>query len=231
MQVVIRTGRAVMAAAAIALAVGGTVAIAVGCSAQQTPPQPHATAAAPVATAPPTPTPTSGGPEFTVPGGPKGLVLSQSVPTSIDIPAIGVHSTLMKLGQQSNGSIEVPPLGRNSVAGWYDKSPSPGQLGPSIVLGHVDSKAYGPAVFFRLGALKPGDRVSIGRSDGLVALFRVDRVAEYAKTKFPSQEVYGNIDHAGLRLITCGGTFNPSARSYDDNIVVYGSLVGTTHTA
>jgi sortase (surface protein transpeptidase) len=152
------------------------------------------------------------------------------VPTSIDIPAIGVHSNLLKLGQQNDGSIEVPPLGRDSVAGWYDKSPTPGQLGPAVVLGHVDSKAYGPAVFYRLGALKAGDRVSIHRSDGLVALFHVDQVTEYAKTKFPTRAVYGNIDHAGLRLITCGGTFNPSVRSYDDNIVVYASLIGTSRT-
>ncbi len=123
--------------------------------------------------------------------------------------------------------MQVPPLARNSPAGWYRFSPTPGELGPSIILGHVDSARYGPAVFFKLGALRPGDLVSVTRADGRVAVFAVDRVVEYAKAQFPAFEVYGNTDNAALRLITCGGRFNLSARSYEDNIVAYASLISS----
>ena len=82
-------------------------------------------------------------------------------------------------------------------------------------------------MFFRLGALRQRDSISVTRADGVVAVFRVERVVEYPKARFPTQEVYGNIDHAGLRLITCGGTFDTSKRSYTDNIVVYAALVST----
>lgn len=223
--------------AAMALAITGIVLIAVACAAQKTPPHPSAAAEhpPPTATSPttarPRPVPRAS-PEFSVPNAPPthGTVLPRSAPTAIDIPAIDVHSQLMTLGQKSDGTIQVPPLSRNSRAGWYDRSPTPGQLGPAVILGHIDSKAYGPAVFFKLGALKPGDTVAVQRSDHSTATFRVDKVAEYAKTTFPTRAVYGNIDHAGLRLITCSGTFDPSARSYDENIVVYASLISYTST-
>ena len=91
----------------------------------------------------------------------------------------------------------------------------------------MDSAEYGPAVFFRLGALQAGDQVSVARSDGTVADFAVDRVASYPKDAFPTLEVYGNTDRAELRLITCGGEFDPSSRNYLDNIVVYASLTGS----
>jgi hypothetical protein len=152
-------------------------------------------------------------------------VMPRSEPTRLDIPAIGVHSALLQLGLNPDGTVEVPPLARDSRAGWYRHSPTPGQLGPAVILGHVDSAAYGPGVFFRLSALHPGSVVDVTRADGRVARFHVERVAEYSKAEFPTDAVYGNTDHAALRLITCGGTFDRSTGSYRDNVVALASLV------
>lgn len=159
----------------------------------------------------------------------QGPVLARSAPTSIDIPAIGVHSDLLTLGLNADHSVTVPPLNaKDSQAGWYRYSPTPGELGPAIILGHVDSAEFGPAVFFRLGDLVKGDAIRVARTDGSVATFVVDRNVRYPKSSFPTDEVYGNIDHAGLRLITCGGHFDVDAGSYQDNDVVYASLASVT---
>jgi sortase (surface protein transpeptidase) len=123
--------------------------------------------------------------------------------------------------------VQTPPLDRDSHAYWLTVTPTPGQLGPATIIGHVDSAAYGPAVFFRLGDLRQRDTISVTRADGTVAVFEVERVVEYPKAKFPTFAVYGNTDHAALRLITCGGIFDPAQRSYEDNIVVYASLVSS----
>jgi Sortase domain len=158
----------------------------------------------------------------------KGPVLPKSAPVSVSIPSIGVTSDLLKLGKDAKGGIEVPPVDEpTSHAGWYTNSPTPGELGPSVLLGHVDSHKYGPGVFFKLGALRPGQTIDVTRADHTVAVFKIDGVVSYSKTKFPTKAVYGNIDHAGLRLITCGGTFNPSAGHYENNIVAYASLVSS----
>lgn len=158
----------------------------------------------------------------------KGPVLPDSSPTSIRIPAIGVSSPMLRLGLLPSGEVATPPLDEpESKAGWYEGSPAPGSQGPAIILGHVDSKAYGPGVFYDLGALKPGDTVEVGRVDNTVAVFKVDEVRSFPKASFPTGEIYGNLDHAGLRLITCGGTFDPQASSYVDNIIVFASLVSS----
>jgi len=217
----------VIGAAALVLAVVGTVMLVVAVAAQKSPPRPPRSAV-PASTSSTGALPSrhyQAGPPVRSPPATRGPVLARVIPTAIDIPAIGVHSRLVSLGQNRNGSIEVPPLSRDSVAGWYDNSPTPGQLGPSVILGHVDSKTYGPAVFYRLGALRPGNRITVDRADHTVAVFRVDLVTEYSKNHFPTRQVYGNLDHAGLRLITCGGRFDFSAHSYVDNIVAYASLV------
>lgn len=153
------------------------------------------------------------------------FTLGRSTPLTLDVSAIGVHSRLLELGLNADGTVEVPPLGPVSEAGWYRYSPTPGQLGPAIILGHVDSAEYGPGVFLRLRMLRPGDLIRITRADRRVATFRVDRVAEYPKAHFPTAEVYGDTDRSALRLITCGGVFDPSAGSYLDNTVVYASLL------
>jgi len=157
-----------------------------------------------------------------------GQVLPRSVPVSLDVPRLGIrHAILVRLALGKDGSIQVPPVGANSPAGWFRDSPTPGQLGPSVILGHVDSAAAGPAIFYRLGTMAPGDIASVTRADHTVAVFRVDSVEEYAKSAFPTFQVFGNTDHAALRLITCGGTFNPAKASYESNIVVYAHLAST----
>lgn len=161
------------------------------------------------------------------PPGRKGRVaiLPRSRPVSVDIPAIEVDSVVRDLGRTADGALETPAPGPYyDDAAWYRHSPTPGSLGPAILMGHVDSAANGPSVFFRLGELKPGDRVSVTREDDSIAVFVVDRIHRYAKDDFPTETVYGNIDHAGLRIITCGGAFDDAAGHYLDNIVVFASL-------
>jgi len=151
-------------------------------------------------------------------------VLAESEPTRIRIPGIDVDSDLIDLGLQADGTMEVPADG--SVAGWYTGAPTPGELGPAVIAAHVDWKGE-PGVFVELGDLTPGEDVRIERADGVTAVFRVSRVERYAKDRFPTDVVYGDIDHAGLRLITCGGDFDRGALSYVDNVVVYAGLVGS----
>jgi hypothetical protein len=149
-------------------------------------------------------------------------VLSASRPLRVLIPAIGVDSELMDLGLQPDGTLEVPAEG--FPAGWFTGAPTPGELGPAILAGHVDWDGS-PGVFYRLRDLVPGNEVSVVREDGSTAIFRVQAVERFAKDAFPTDAVYGDLDHSGLRLITCGGSFDSQARSYEDNIVVFADLV------
>ncbi len=154
--------------------------------------------------------------------------LSRSTPVSLDIPAIDVHSVIRDVGRTAEGALETPQPGPDyNDAAWYRHSPTPGELGPAILLGHVDSASEGPSVFFRLGELRRGDRINVTRADGSVATFVVDEVRRYPKAAFPTELVYGDIDHAGLRILTCGGPFDEVAGHYLDNIVVFASLVTT----
>lgn len=146
---------------------------------------------------------------------PPGPVAS---PDSLTIPQIGVSTRLITLGLTPQGAIQVPTT--TTVAGWYTHSPRPGAVGPAIILGHVDSDR-GPGVFFRLPELRRGDRIYVHRSDGSVAAFRVTEVQSYPKDHFPDQSVYGPTPDAELRLITCGGAFDPASGHYLSNIVVY----------
>ncbi|HZW44106.1 MAG TPA: class F sortase [Dermatophilaceae bacterium] len=147
--------------------------------------------------------------------------LAKSVPVRLQIAAIGVDSTLMDLGLSADGTMEVPPGG--FPAGWFTGAPTPGELGPAIIAGHIDMK--GPGVFYKLQKLKPGDKVTITRKDGSKPVFRVTRVAQFSKDQFPTSLVYGNLDHAALRLITCGGSFNSASGHYEDNFVAFADLV------
>jgi Sortase domain len=152
-----------------------------------------------------------------------GQALPASDPVGLDIPAIGVQShSLVELGLAKDGSMETPTdFGQ---PGWYKFGPRPGQLGPAVIAGHVDSKK-GPAIFYRLGALKRGEQVKVSRKDGSVATFTIDKVARYAKAQFPTSLVYGTTTRAEIRLVTCGGAFDQSTGHYVDNIVVFGHLV------
>ena len=148
-----------------------------------------------------------------------GLVLPESDPVSLSIPKIGVQSTLVRLGLDGNGEMETPPP---PVAGWFTRGATPGALGPAVIAGHVTWN--GPAVFYRLDSMRRGDQVTVTRKDGKVAIFTVSRVARYSKSQFPSRAVYGAIDHAGLRLITCGGTYDAARHRYLDNVIVFARL-------
>jgi sortase (surface protein transpeptidase) len=152
-----------------------------------------------------------------------GKILSESAPVRLRIPAIKVDASFVELGLNANKEIEVPKS--FTEVGWYIHGPTPGELGPAIVLGHVDSRVLGAAVFYYLGQLKPGDTIEIDRKDGSTAIFRVDELERYSQSDFPTKLVYGNIDHAGLRLITCTGTYDHSVKRYDHNLVVYASLI------
>ncbi|MEV4626270.1 class F sortase [Micromonospora sp. NPDC049523] len=154
--------------------------------------------------------------------------MARSEPTRVTVPKIGVEAKLMSLGVDKAGMIEVPPLSKAELAGWYRLGPSPGEIGNAVIVGHVDSHETGPAVFFKLGALKTGDKIQVPRKDGSVAEFTVDGVKAYPKTAFPTDLVYGPSDKAGLRLVTCGGRFDQKKRSYPDNIIVFASASGAT---
>jgi sortase family protein len=155
----------------------------------------------------------------------RGPSLSRSLPVSVNIPAIGVSSKLLHLGLNSDGTMQVPSLTTSAdVAAWYKYSATPGQIGASVIEGHVDSYR-GPAVFFRLGALRPGDAIDVTLADGVTAIFRVTGVREYLKSNFPAKSIYGTAGYAALRLITCGGTFDYATGHYLSSTVVFASLV------
>jgi len=147
----------------------------------------------------------------------RGPSLARSLPVSVHIPAIGVDSTLLHLGLNANGT---------GQAAWYKYSATPGQIGSSVIEGHVDSQK-GPAVFFRLGALHPGDTIDVKLADGVTAVFRVTGVREYAKTRFPAKAIYGATNFAALRLITCGGAFDYATGHYLSSTVVFASLASS----
>ncbi len=172
------------------------------------------TPAAPQAAPPATPAPSSV--PVSVPF--KGLR-----PTSVKIPKIGAESSLLAVAVKTDGSISVPSVHTPMQAAWYKLSPVPGDVGPAIVLGHVDGDKK-PGIFYKLKDLAPGDEVDIDRSDGKKLKFVVDRVTQVPKDTFPRDAVYGNSDKPELRLITCGGAFDHAEHSYKDNIVVYANL-------
>jgi hypothetical protein len=142
-------------------------------------------------------------------------------PAWLSIPAIGVDGPLAEIGLDGSGAL-VPPADF-SRAGWFAAGPAPGEVGPAVLAGHVDDRT-GPAVFYRLEELTPGDEVVVTGSDGQPVRFTVTRVAAYPKDDFPTAEVYGPTTGPELRLITCGGTFDRSRRSYEENLVVFARL-------
>ncbi|MEV6302827.1 class F sortase [Actinoplanes sp. NPDC051861] len=156
---------------------------------------------------------------------PAATGLPRSEPVRLDIPAIKLKSGLSRLGINRDGTIEVPPLRAGAPAGWYRHSPTPGEPGAAILIGHVDSARDGPAVFFRLRELKAGDTIDVRRNDRSVARFVVTRVASYPKNDFPTEDVYGPTEHPALRLVTCGGSFDRRAGSYRSNVVVYAEAI------
>lgn len=152
--------------------------------------------------------------------------LPRALPLRLDIPAIAVHRAVVPVGLAEDGTIVVPPLRADAPVGWYRYLASPGEVGPAVIVGHVDSAREGPAAFYRLGQLAPGDTVAVTRDDGRTATFTVTRAARYPKADFPTAEVYGETSSPTLRLITCGGSFDAARGEYRDNVVVYADLTG-----
>jgi hypothetical protein len=225
--------------ATVVLALVGVVLVGVGLSSRSAPAVPPAGVLAqgqagptPATGAPGAVAPLLSSPAPTAPGPTAapttGSILASSTPVRLSVPRLGVEENLLALGLNPDGTVAVPPLSQVRTPSWYDQSPTPGALGPAAIYGHIDSAQYGRGVFYDLGAMRPGDPISITRADHTVAVFTVSAVREYKKQAFPTLEVYGNIDHAGLRLITCGGPFDATTGNYLDNIVVYAQLT-TSH--
>ena len=152
--------------------------------------------------------------------------LGRSVPVRLRIPAIGVDTPVMQLGLAADGSVQVPPITAHDRAGWYRNSPTPGQTGPSVILAHVTVGAYGDGVFRHLARLRPGDRIMARLENGTVAAFAVTSVRTVAKSGFPTDAVYGDVDRPELRLITCGGP--RTGDGYLDNVIVFAALTSAS---
>lgn len=139
-------------------------------------------------------------------------------PRRVTIERLGIDSTLVGLGVQRDGTLQVPD--DVAVAGWHRAGTAPGDIGPAVVVGHVDSYR-GPAVFYRLRELQQGDVVTVTRVDGSQERFEVYAQETVRKDAFPTDRVYGRTEGPELRLLTCGGAFDREADSYQDNVVVY----------
>jgi sortase (surface protein transpeptidase) len=148
--------------------------------------------------------------------------MSAATPIELSIPVLSIRSDVVPLGLDDDGSLEVPSGARES--GWYEQSPTPGELGPAVLAAHIDWAGQ-DGVFRDIDELRTGDEIEVTRADGSVASFVVVRVASYGKSEFPTDAVYGDLDFAGLRLITCGGEFDEDAGDYLDNVVVFARLV------
>ena len=199
--------------AGVLLIVAGTAAVGLAVASQVHAPQPSLSEAGAIG------------------GSSQGPSLDRSVPVSVRIPAIGVNSKLLRLGLNADGTVQVPSIRTSAgLAAWYKYSATPGQIGSSVIEGHVDSQ-QGPAVFFRLGALRRGDTIDVRLADGVTAVFRVTGVREYSKSRFPTKAIYGATDFAALRLITCGGAFDYATGHYLSSTVVFASLASSRHPA
>ncbi len=147
---------------------------------------------------------------------------ARSEPVHLMIPKINLDTTFVPpLGLNEDKTVSVPDS--YTEVGWYTYGATPGEIGPAVILGHVDSYE-GPAVFFSLGQLEEGDEVMVERADGTTATFVVESKERVPQSDFPTEKVYGQIDYAGLRLVTCTGTFNRGKQEYSHNLIVYARL-------
>jgi hypothetical protein len=154
--------------------------------------------------------------------------LDRSLPVALVIPKLGVRSPVGEVGLGPDGQIEVPAVGPDyDHAAWYRYSPTPGERGPAVIEGHLDSPEGAPSVFYGLALLAVGDDIEVTRADGKTLTFRITEVARYAKADFPTEAVYGDLDHPGLRLLTCGGSLDDDG-NYRDNVVVFATLVAAS---
>ena len=147
--------------------------------------------------------------------------VARSRPVFLSIPSIGVETRLGVVGLQADRQVQVPTS--TAYASWYDRGPTPGQLGSAVILGHVDSYT-GPGVFFRLRTLGVGASVNVTLADGVRVTFAVTGVVQYSKNDFPDALVYGSRGVSVLQLVTCGGVFDHRTGHYESNIVVFTTL-------
>ncbi|UGT45523.1 class F sortase [Nocardia yamanashiensis] len=188
----------------LAATVALTSVLTAGCSSDSTPAASTVTTTSAVQTAP---------------------AISRSTPTAFTISSIGASGSLISLGLNADGTVQVPADYRQ--AGWYQQGPAPGEQGSAVILGHVDSY-QGEGIFFALKKVKPGDLIDVTRADGKIAHFKVTDVRMYQKSEFPDQLVYGSRGGATLQVVTCGGQFDQNAKSYLSNVVVFSSLDSVT---
>ncbi|MEJ2884947.1 class F sortase [Actinomycetospora aeridis] len=150
--------------------------------------------------------------------------LPASAPTKVTVPSISAESSLVPTGLQADDSLEVPPVSQPMQASWFDQSPTPGEVGPSVILGHVNGGGQ-PGIFVKLKDVVAGAQVFVDRADGQRAVFEVSRVETIPKDSFPTDAVYNDTANPQLRLITCGGDYDRGARSYLSNVIVYADFV------
>lgn len=148
-----------------------------------------------------------------------------SRPVSVRIPAIDLSSPVHGLGLDAQGRLKVPSGDRYDEVAWYDGSPTPGEVGPAVLEGHVTGSGHDPSVFFELGDVRAGDEVEVDRADGTTATFEVTQVKKSPKDDFPRIDVYGATAGPELRIITCGGTYDEDARRHLENVIVFAELV------
>lgn len=196
------------------------------------PPAPPSSAASDPATRPPASsapaTPAESAPasaESAPPSPAATRPLPASAPVAVRIPGIGVESPVHGLGLDAEGRLQVPSGERYDEVAWYDGSPTPGEVGPAVLEGHVTGTGYAPSVFFELGDTRKGDLIEVDRADGSTATFEVTEVRSSPKDDFPRIDVYGATDGPELRVITCGGTFDAEAGRHLDNVIVFAELV------
>ena len=212
------------------LLAGGITTLGLGLHAE--PPSAHGPDPAASATATTAPAATPVPDTASVPSAPPvppqapDAALPASVPLRVEVPSIGVDAALIPLGKQANGEVDTPPVQPGSPGGWYKNSPTPGQTGSAVILGHVNTNNSDIGLFYRLHELSPGQAITVTRTDHTAAVFTVDKVDVYHKTDFPTVEVYKNADRPEVRLITCGG-YDRATGQYLDNTVVYAHLTST----
>lgn len=205
---------------ALATGVVAVIVLAVFFLSQNHPPKVSSAERGTVATEPAaTPTPTASEP--TVAAEPQVEAVGPSNPVSISIPAINVNSSVIEIGKGNDGKL-LAPAGKdiNKVA-WYKDSATPGETGASVLEGHIDT-VDGPSVFYRLAAVRIGNKITVKREDGKTAEYTVSAVRSYPdKAQFPTELVYGgDLSAPTLRVITCAN-FDQATRHYAGNTVVF----------
>ncbi|MET9929875.1 MULTISPECIES: class F sortase [unclassified Streptomyces] len=150
-------------------------------------------------------------------------VMPRSAPVRLRIPEIGVDAPFTDLRVGPSGALDAPPAGDTNLVGWHASGPSPGERGTALIAGHLDT-ATAPAVFARLGELTAGNTFEVARADGTTAVFLVDSVESFHKDDFPDRRVYDDTPDALVRLITCAGAYDRTAKDYTENLVVFAHL-------